>query len=115
MTRKVSQTATKPINRSGIAHPASTPSIQFRNQFRQRGGESSARIAATVNAPHIATQTHRLRQATTTVPHSRPCERRGFRHELPDNLFMFIKKRSCPNLSGKMSQLELCFGPLALS
>ena len=54
MTRNASQTAMNPISSSGMAQPASTPSIQIRNGFRHRAGATSERAAIAENAKYIA-------------------------------------------------------------
>src|SRR6266850_4945511 len=54
MTRNASQTAMNPISSSGMAQPASTPSIQIRNGFRHRAGATSERAAIAENARYIA-------------------------------------------------------------
>src|SRR5712664_2407820 len=54
MTRNASQTAMNPISSSGMAQPASTPSIQIRNGFRHRAGETLERAAIAENARSMA-------------------------------------------------------------
>jgi hypothetical protein len=47
-----------PISRSGMAQPASMPSIQLRNRLRHRAGEISERAANFENARSMGTPTH---------------------------------------------------------
>src|SRR5258706_2021528 len=72
MIRNASQRTINPISRSGIAQPASIPSIQSRNGLRHRAGDIAERAAIFENARSIGTptHTHSVQQAYKTDPPS---------------------------------------------
>src|SRR5450631_2491329 len=78
MIRNASQTAVNPISKSGIAQPASMPSIQLRNGLRHCAGEVFERAAIFENARSMGTQLipDSVQQTDRTDPPSHGVRRR---------------------------------------
>src|ERR1700686_83138 len=78
MIRNASQTRVNPISKSGIAQPASMPSIQLRNGLRHLAGEISERAAIFENARSMGSPTHTdsVQQTDRTDPPSHGVRRR---------------------------------------